>query len=619
MVFDLITKRKREMSRLAIALAVIIALWICIPGGVNGADTDLISLKPVVVTASRLAPGFPVSSRVVNVLTRKDLTKLPAGSLQEALRYLPGVDIKSRNPFGVQGDVSIRGSTFSQVLILVDGIRVNDPQTGHHNLNLGVPLDEVERVEVLQGPGAAFYGADAVGGVINIITRKPEKNTVSLKGVRLENNAWSGEGSVSLAKTPFFLSGTVSEDSSSGFQHDTDYRVFNAAGKMGWKAEKVEVGISYNYLDKEFGAFDFYTPGLNFPSREWNRAHLVSGYGIFRAKNWTITPRAYYRHHFDEFSLDEERPDYYNNKTRTDLSGGSISARGELGPGEIALGVEYQEDSIDSNGLGDHGRSWVSGFGEWGFSKDSRFFLNAGFRLDRYYDYDLEFNPTVGMSFWPVNSLNLRISAGRSFRVPSYTELYYNSPANKGNPDLDPEHAWSIETGMDYNLGTKAAYHFTFFYRDETDIIDWVRYPADSYWKVINSGDVEALGLETGVEFQPCAWVSGSIFYDYLDKSVEKEGDYLSKYVLNYPRHQVKIRTEFLLPFGCSMTVSANYQDRVGLDRFWVLDGKFSKRFRNFEVFLTGSNLTNESYQEIPGLNEPGRRAGIGIRTFLEF
>ncbi len=585
-----------------------------------GSSLETAQMEPLVVTASRLAPGFSSKSRVVAVLTREDLERLPAQSLQEALNYLPGVDIKSRNPFGVQGDVSVRGSTFSQVLILVDGMRVNDPQTAHHNLNLGVPLDQVERIEVLQGAGTSFYGADAVGGVINIITRKPDRNSIALRGVRLENNTWSGSGSLSLKKDGFSLSGGFSEDSSSGYKKDTDYRIHNTGVKADWNGRKIQAGVSYNYLDKEFGAYDFYTPGLHFPSREWNRAHLVSGYGSISAGRWIILPRVYYRHHFDEFWLDEDNPGFYKNKSRTDLYGGSICGRGYIERiGNVALGFEYQEDSISSTGLGDHRRSWVSGFGEWGFRKDDVFSLDAGFRFDQYSDYDLEFNPTISFSFRPTSSVNLRASAGRSYRIPSYTELYYNSPSNKGNPGLDPEHAWSIEVGGDYYFPEYVTLHLTFFYRNETDIIDWIRYPGDSFWQVVNSGDVRTRGLEAGMDLYPAKWALMGIYYDFLDKTVGQTGNYQSKYVLNYPRNQLKLRTVVSLPWNGSLSVVANYCDRVGLGSYWIVDGQLGKKFRNFEIFLTASNLTDQSYQQIPGLDQPGRRAGIGIKTYFDF
>ena len=585
-----------------------------------GATYNAARLNPVTVTASRLEPDFNRYSRVVNVLRGEDLRRLPVQTLQQALNYIPGLDVKSRNPYGVQGDVSIRGSTFSQVLILVDGVRVNDPQTGHHNLNVGVPPEQIERIEVLQGPGASIYGADAVGGVINIITRKPEKNNVSLQGARGENNTWSGASSLSLVKNDIFLGGTVSQDSSSGFRRDTDYRVYTAGGKAGWRGEKSGITLSYSYLDKEFGAYDFYTPGLHYPSREWNRSQLLTARGTFRAGAWEVIPRGYYRHHFDEFRLDRDRPEYYKNKSKTDLFGGSISARGFVdGVGSLSLGIEVQEDRIDSTGLGDHNRNWISGFGEWGIEKNDRFSLDAGFRVDGYSDYGCEISPAVSISFRPLNSLNLRASAGRSFRVPSYTELYYSSPTNKGNPDLDPEQAWSVEGGLDWKIYGSLALHFTSFYRKESDIIDWVKYPGNSFWQVVNSGDVETFGLEAGFELSRLKWLTLTGNYDYLNKSIDRNKDYESKYVLNYPRHQFKLLAISLLPWNSSASLSITYQDRVDLGNSVVLDGRLSKKFGNVEIFTNCTNLTDESYQEIPGIDQPGRRVELGIRIVQDF
>ncbi len=618
-VSAMIKRDRTEGILLTLSVSVFLLFSVC-TGGLAFGGKGATELTPLVVTASRLAPDFPINSRVVGILTARELKKLPVHSLQQALDYVPGVDIKSRNPYGVQGDVSIRGSTFSQVLVLVNGIRVNDPQTGHHNLNFGIPLEQIERIEVLQGPGASFYGADAVGGVINIITRKPTKNSVTFQATRSENNTWDGSGLLSLASKGFYLSATASHNSSSGFHRDTDYRVFNSGAEIGWRGEKNTASITYNYLDKEFGAYDFYTPGLNFPSREWNRAHIVSARGIFHTGLWTLIPGGYYRHHFDEFWLDQDQPDYYENKSETDLYGGNISAKGSFGKlGSVALGVEYQKDRIDSTGLGNHDRDWVSGFGEWGIQRNDRFFFDMGFRLDSYSDYGCEFNPTVSLSFRPLHCLNLRVSAGRSFRVPSYTELYYNSPSNRGNPDLDPEHAWSVEGGLDLGIHDGYTLHLTSFYRKESDIIDWVRYTGNSFWQVVNSGDVEVIGLELGFDLFVSERLSLRAAYDYLDKSIDRGKDYESKYVLNYPRNQFKVYAISSLPYNISMSIALDFQDRVGLGTSTVLDGKLSRKFRNFEIYLAGSNLTDESYQEIPGIYQPGRRLGIGIRISLDF
>ena len=123
-----------------------------------------------VEVASRIASGFPARSRVVQVLTEEDLRLLPVRTVAEALRWMTAADLQSRSP--AQADLSFRGSTFEQVLVLVDGVRMSDPQTGHFDLDLAVPLDRVARIEVLEGPASALYGADALGGVVNVVTRE---------------------------------------------------------------------------------------------------------------------------------------------------------------------------------------------------------------------------------------------------------------------------------------------------------------------------------------------------------------------------------------------------------------------------------------------------------------
>lgn len=610
----------RNKSAKVLGFVILLSCIVFLYTSGNCEEKGIYSLGPIVVTASRLASQFPDRSRLVSVLTREQMRNLPIQSLQEALDYLPGVDIKSRNPFGVQGDLTIRGSTFSQVLVLINGMRVNDPQTAHHNLNIPVPLNSIQRIEVLHGPASSLYGADALGGVVNIITGRPSQNHIEVQGNRAENNTWDGNGTIEYKKGSLFTSCSVTESSSAGYQKDTDYEIHQASAQLGWEKGENSAKVLYGYLEKEFGAFDFYTPGLNFPSREWNRSQFISGTATVHSFGWSWTPKFFYRHHFDDFWLDEGQPGLYKNKTKTDIFGSGIETQKNFGKwGAGALGFDFQGDTISSTGLGDHDRQWYSWYGEYSVETKQKLTFNIGYRLDYFSDFGFEFSPSLGLSLKPFHSWNFRTSVGRSFRVPSYTELFYQSPGNKGNSNLDPEHAWSAEIGTDYQPRSNLTVSLTLFYRNEQDVIDWIKFPQDSFWQVLNSGNVETWGLETSFRWSPLHRIAFQVAYDFLDKALDENADYQSKYILNYPRHQLKLQNTFILPCAIKLNCDARYQDRVNLNHFWVLDGQISRKFKNIEIAFGGTNLTDESYEEIPGLSQPGRRVGIRIKTSWDF
>ncbi|HMA87091.1 MAG TPA: TonB-dependent receptor plug domain-containing protein, partial [Desulfosalsimonadaceae bacterium] len=135
-------------------------------------------LDPVVVTGSHAPARLSEYGVSVSVITREDIAVLPADNFTDVLEHVNGVDVRQRGAGGVQTDIGIRGASFEQTLIMVDGVAISDPQTGHHNMNLPVTLSDIERIEVVKGPAARIYGPNAMGGVINIITRDVKENAI---------------------------------------------------------------------------------------------------------------------------------------------------------------------------------------------------------------------------------------------------------------------------------------------------------------------------------------------------------------------------------------------------------------------------------------------------------
>ena len=223
----------------------------------------------MVVTANAYPVPFENVSRAVTVFTAEDIRKMPVHSITDVLALAASVDLSPRAPFGLQADIRLRGSAFSQVLILIDGIRINDSQTGHHNADFPVQLQDVERIEVLAGSGSSLYGADAFGGIINIIThRRGDRVKASVSGGM--HRFVEGAGSVGFHKGKIEQTLSASGNRSSGFEYDRDFR--SAAVSV-----RTDIGdrstFSFSYGNKEFGANGFYGPS---PSREWTNQTMVS-------------------------------------------------------------------------------------------------------------------------------------------------------------------------------------------------------------------------------------------------------------------------------------------------------------------------------------------------------
>ena len=135
-------------------------------------------LDEVVFTAGRTPIEAQQAARIVTVITKSEIERAPAQNLNDLLRYIAGVDIRQRGPLGAQADISIRGGTFDQTLILLNGGNITDPQTGHHNLDLPIDVESIERIEILQGPSAKSFGPNAFNGAINIITGNTKSNHI---------------------------------------------------------------------------------------------------------------------------------------------------------------------------------------------------------------------------------------------------------------------------------------------------------------------------------------------------------------------------------------------------------------------------------------------------------
>jgi iron complex outermembrane receptor protein len=543
-------------------------------------------------------------------------------SLADVLRLDASLDVEARAADGVQDDLSIRGASYAQTLVLLNGFRLDDVQSGHHDMDIPVPVDAVERIEVLRGSGSTMYGSDAVGGVINVIAEPPETTELRLRTAVGNDGINEQQGSLA------GKFGTVSEqlsfarDFSSGFMPDRDYRNLQLASSThyitGWGASDLTLA----YMDHPFGADQFYGP---YPSWEDTKTWFA---GFRQALGKKTTASFAYRRHSDLFVLFRDQPDLYTNHHHDEGYQGAVRRSENLFTNtELHYGVEALHESIvsinDSGGLvgpalGTHARSRAAAYVAFDFRALKRFSLSLSAREEVYRNFSAALSPTAAAGYWLSPRVKLRASASRAFRVPTYTELYYEDPANIGNPNLRPERAWTYEGGVDWNPGAHVHGEITVFQRRERDGIDYYRVSPNDLWQALNIDNLNFTGAESALRFTLSRWQSLDVRYSWLQGTEDTVPVGETKYLFTYPTHSGVVAWQGTVAGRLVLRTRVGILDRrlfQGAYGLWDVSAAYTHG--NVHPFLQMSNLTNTSYQEVQGVVMPGRTVVGGVELVL--
>ena len=571
-----------------------------------------------VQVGSRLSPQLPVLTRSVQLFGREEIDALPVRTISGLLEWATSVEVQSRSP--AQSDLGIRGAGFEQVVVLVNGVRMSDPQTGHFDLDLAVPLDQVERVEILRGPASAVYGADAVGGVVNIVTRGGGQEW---RG-RVEGGSWgtvriSGGGGLKREgglTAQFGGEMNRSDGHRTGTDYETTLLHLVLARPFGGGLLSGDFGLSR----RDFGAKDFYAP---YPSFERTRGYTSSVRWASEADgSLDVEIGGSFRRHEDEFTLIRDDPQVYQNRHTSSQVGGDILARRRSWQGmDLVMGGEVYQDILRSNSLGDREEIRGAVFGEAVVGGTGAGVLSLGLRQDWRQGFGSFLSPSISASYRIGPSLRTRAAVGRSFRAPTWTERYYQDPVNVGREDLEPERAWSGEVGLDLVRDTDLRLSITAFARRAEDLIDWARAVdggvvgggADAPWETRNVEEATFKGLEADLTLRGPAgtrWTLGGMLLSVDSK--EAQG-YESKYALRPLEEQVKVgvgRT-----FGGSVTLGLNLKRarRRGEDSYHRLDARGGLKLGSTWLYLDATNLLDAEYPDITGASAPGRALNLGL------
>ncbi len=555
-----------------------------------------IKLPDVIVVGSKTG-GDP--ARDVQVYNFSDFSSMCPETIDQIVATFPSVYVKNRGPAGIQQDVGISGAGHEQVLVLFDGIPVNDPQTGHFNMNIPVSPLAIQRIELLNGHGSASHGSGAMGGVINIVPGSDSHNSLTAYGG--SNSTFGSEYLYNKARGNLKNTLSLSFRKTGDYHPETDSATYNIFNMTQYKDFK----LSLAYMNKEFGAYDFYTPGWDMPSREWNELFLVSTSFKKSFSKFTLTPTVMWRRHLDRFLLKADDPDFYENNHTNDI----ITTQLNMKYNNFLLGIDFNNEFIDSSSMGKHSRQIVSCFSEFTYKPVNQIILSAGLR------YEDILIPRISFAWWLLEGFKLRSAGGKSYRRPSFTDMYYSSPANTGNANLKSEHSTNFELGSDINPMEKLKISLTLYNNTIKDLIDWTSSQKTGPWLAENKGTLISNGINTGITYN-INKSKYSLGYSYVD--VEKNMNYFSKYALKYLQNRINFLIEQYLPAGLSLSINGEWGAPVNRDEesFGLLNCALKKDIGPMELFVKVDNLGNSDYSDLAGAPAPGRwfTAGINYR-----
>ena len=628
------------------------------------------TLREVTVYGSRLNQSAGQTGQYVTVVPGATLSQYPVASLDDLLRLLPAIEMQSRGNFGAQADITLRGSTFNQVLVLLDGMRLNDPLTGHFAGYLPITPAEIEQIEVVRGPGAAFYGPDAVGGFVNIVT-KTFAATHRPDAMQVGGTFLAGEYDLKSTNAGFYgqekglrLAGGILNNTASGQllnlpgggRNDFRLNTYSLSGAYE-VTSKLSAAARASFDRRDFNAQNFYTTNAGDRAREttardWYQGQLRYDWnGRARTELQLVGTSSTDVYRYTPASVANDHiMQYLNMQGQHQLT---LSDKVRL-----TLGGQADRRSVRSNDRGNH-TVWHQGaFAVAGLTPRTGLNVTAALRLDYDQAYGTEVVPQLTASQQLGDKLTVRAALGRAIRAANFTEQYNSAirPGtvpngfNVGNPGLEAERTFSYEAGADFQPCSALTLRATYFNRYGRNLIDYVSQggaqvieatgftnlnPASTYRFAQNLFAVTTQGIEleatTRAQLAPGLRLDGSVGYTYNDLDVE--GNIVSQYLSNVAKHLVSgnlslVHRRVTLGLGGvykqragQQTIpSATVNDAVLTPSYVVINGRLDVALLPGRLWVVGQaqNLFNEQYSDLLGAQMPGRWLMAGVRLALQ-
>ena len=597
-------------------------LLMCMSPAAMGAEVEL---GQVVVTATRTEIEISDVPQSLSVITKEEIMNSPDRTIPEVIQRAAGVLITNNGPIGSLTSANIRGSEAGQVLIMIDGRRINDAQNAQFDLsNLPLTKDEIERIEVLRGGASALYGADAMGGVINIITKAPTQEPyarVSSSFGRFGTQEYSLSHRWKPGSLGYGL--FASRGRSDGYRPNSDYDSWVLGGELYYDLPwKGELKVSARNTQKEIGVPGTITFSDPDDRQKDNLTQVDLNYRDKIGSTVTLNFRGWQNISRQTYDPGTQGPNFGPSFLHKNYAtGGDLQVNSAIGNAHLLTGgLEAIEDRVNSTATGVHQATRGALYLQDEIEVARPLTATLGLRYDYHSTYQDQINPRAGLLLRLPGEFRIRASVARSYRAPTFNDLYW--PANAfvaGNPNLQPEKAWSYELGGEKKFGDLAVFKVAGFYRDVTDLIRWAP-GTDFVWRPTNVQTAHIWGGETELIFYPWKGLAIPLNYSYLDPRDESTGEPIT----NKPKHIINAGVDYVTPFGLKSSLKGRYvqyyvNNTSTLNRdYFVLDARLGYEFKIYqsfkgEGFISLTNILNRDYQINEGFPMPPQSLNGGV------
>lgn len=587
-------------------------------------------LDEIIIQSNRLQIPVSQQNRNVQIITSEDIEKLPVQTLSEILYYADGVDIRQRGGFGTQADISIDGGSFEQTLVLLNGVKIIDHQTAHNSLNLPVPVEAIERIEILRGPAARVYGVNALTGAVNIVTKKADSNQVFAhvfggsnfkKDEETDSGMYNNRGvqfGLTLSKSKFNQQLYGSHESGSGYQYNTAFHN-NRLLYLGDYTinENNQIEAQVGWVRSSFGANGFYAAPGDREAKEIVSTTMAAIKSTHQLnERLRLVPQIGYRYNYDDYRYIRQNISTARSQHYTNAVNAEVNANYAMNEGEIGVGTEMRYEQINSNNLGKHERNNYGLYAEY----KNYSIQNLIFTVGTYVNYNTVFGwqifPGIDASLSVTEKDKITFSAGSGQRIPSFNDLYLNQTGNIGNEFVESERAYQFEGGYQH-IDDSWTLKANVFHRNIYDFIDWTRVDETEPFQSNNVGKLQTFGGNLAFGYDWKNW-NFKLTYTYLNAEMNLDEDILSKYRVRSFRHQI-INTINYTHKSWSVSLANRFNERVGYQDYFLTDFRLSYQYKNWVYYADMQNIFDTQYNEAGALPMPGRWATIGIKTNLNW
>ena len=628
-----------------------------------------VMLDDVSITGSRAPLTVSQAARMVTVLSREDIAQAPVQSINDLLKLAVGIDVRQRGPLGSQTDITIRGGTQEQIIVLLNGVNISDPQTAHNTMDLPCDLSDIVRIEVLEGPAGRIYGTSSLVGAINIVT-SPHSDAKHGE-VYMEGGSF-GYAKVGGRINPFRKdrkwnsSLSASYTRSDGYSRskagalNTDFSGSKAFYQGGYDDAFIHMSWHLGIADKGWGSGTFYATPKWQADEQYE--HTTKTFAAIQGENKLgvvhFQPAIYWNQNRDRYEGYRGQSDVMKyNYNRCNVYGLKINSYFDWIAGRTAFGAEVRNEDLVSGNLGEPlsrphhisgtDRDYTLGINRTNISAHlehnlllKNVTISAGFVAAKssWSDMNMTIYPGVDVSYHPTDRLKFFASYNTSLRLPSFTEMYYKLQGYAADPHLKPEEMQAIEAGTSYHdtfIDAKA----TIYHHHGKDMIDWImdtNQGQQAQWQSVNHTKVNSIGIEAnvGINLARCLSLDDhrclfNISYSYIHQDKDLEAGIVSQYALEYLRHKLIGSLQTDIWRQLSLRMNCRWQDRVGsytnfdgevkeYSPYMLMDARLQWEARRYVLYTEVNNLLdNRSYVDFGNVPQPGIWVVAGLRVKL--